>query len=437
MWGRRLVLEPQAASLKQLFNISAPTSQLQQAIAGITKRPVTSEQDKPAQLPTFEDESRAEFLTSDEEVVNTTVGIEVESEVFYSSDDGEEGAGAPGSDGMFYTSDEGDGSGKIPRSYAHTRKPSCSARFLNKPVCSRALSRLLGIGSKTLQSLREGHAVYLGRPKRAKHPVFGFVIDQGKQMKWHSVVNFLYQLYHTSAEFLPTHYFGRKGAPLADEAPFPAESSDFSLRYLSKVLHDTSVQSSDLNSMLLGPGCPDAPRKYLQHSTRTSLYYEYVAFAESNGESAASLHVFLRVVNSVMKPKMRGAKLTFRKPGDHAQCNVCWELKTQIRQAKGSEARERAHAAFVKHCLSQWQDRQVYWQNRSQSQCFFTQVFLGEKLLDNIALIWDNALFGPSRLTFCSKLTRFSEVPGRLDHDQCVLPGPGRNGPGQIQNATS
>eukprot|EP00435_Cladocopium_sp_Y103_P030834 s4234_g7.t1 len=264
------------------------------------------------------------------------------------------------------------------------RRPVGTAEFLGKPVCIRALSRLLCIGTSTLQKMRRGEDVFAGRPARPKHPVFGFCLDGEAQAKWHAVVVFLWRIYHSSAEFLPNHF---KLPAAQREAPFPDEggddsAEDFSQRYVSKVLHELDAYSADMNVMLLGPGNPDAPRRFLQHSTRTELYFEYVAYSEANGQEPASYSTFLRVANCVMKPGMRGSQLAYRKAGDHAQCDTCWQLKQEIRQAKGAKERESRNKAYVKHVLSQWLDRQCYWQHRSTSHAFFQQIIeMGDKLM--------------------------------------------------------
>ena len=77
-------------------------------------------------------------------------------------------------------------------SSARERRSAGSAQFLCKPVCWSALRRLLGVGDSTLQKMRRGEQVYGGRPKRPKHPVFGFSMDDATSRKWHGVVTFLW-----------------------------------------------------------------------------------------------------------------------------------------------------------------------------------------------------------------------------------------------------
>ena len=312
-------------------------------------------------------------------------------------------------------------SGGAPSSSSKQRRQPGTAQFLGKPVCVRALSRLLAIGTSTLHKMRRGEEVFAGRPARPKHPVFEFCLDGELQAKWHAVVVFLWRIYHSSAEFLPNHF----KLPAAEcEAPFPDEggddsAEDFSQRYVSKVLNELDVYSADMNVMLLGPGNPDAPKRFLQHSTRTELFFEYVAYAEASGEQAASYSTFLRVANAVMKLGMRGGQLAYRKAGDHAQCDICWQLKQEIRQAKDRKERESRHKAYVKHVLSQWLDRQCYWQHRSTSHASF-QEMMGTKMMNAsihasaITLIQDGMDQAKFRVPRLNPQLRASKLSQRL-----------------------
>ena len=138
-----------------------------------------------------------------------------------------------------------------------TRRPAGSAQFLGKHVCWSALRRLLGVGDSTLQKLRSGQQAYTGRPKRPKHPVFGFCIDDATSKKWHGVVTFLWFTYHSCAEFMPNHLRSCGGK---DEAPFPSndeDKEDFSQRYVSKALMELNVllrHQRDAHGPRLGKG---------------------------------------------------------------------------------------------------------------------------------------------------------------------------------------
>lgn len=268
------------------------------------------------------------------------------------------------------------------------RRPVGSAQFLRKPVCWSALRRLLGVGDSTLQKMRRGEKIYGGRPKRPKHPVFGFCMDDSASKKWHGVVIFLWNTYHSCAEFMPNHL--RSGLNKAEsESRFPSsvedrEGAEFVRRYVSKALMELHVYSADVNVMHMGPHSDDAPKRYLQHSSRTELFWEYTAYCQANDQEPASMSTFMRVANRVLKPGMRGSALAFRKVGEHGQCDTCFELKLAIKQSKTEQEREANYSAYMKHVLSQWLDRQIYWHHRSQSHAYFQKLLaVGEKFLSS------------------------------------------------------
>ena len=339
-------------------------SDAQSEISGAAEQFMSSDDDMPRKS------SAANLALVEQDVCND------EGAVLYSSDD-------VGMD----TSDEED-CPQREASSAHSkpvpskRRPAGSAEFLRKHVCWSALRRLLGVGDSTLQKLRSGQQAYAGRPKRPKHPVFGFCIDDATSKKWHGVVTFLWFTYHSCAEFMPNHL---RSSGSKDEAPFPSndeDTEDFSQRYVSKALMELNVYSSDINVMHMGPDSDKAPKRYLQHSSRTELFWEYTAYCIASGQEAASLSTFMRVTNCVLKPGMRGSALAFRKVNEHGQCDTCWKLKLSIKQSKSETDREANFSAYLKHVTSQWMDRQVYWHHRSQSQAFFQKVVeMGTKFL--------------------------------------------------------
>ncbi|CAK9089702.1 Modification methylase BanI (M.BanI) (Cytosine-specific methyltransferase BanI) [Durusdinium trenchii] len=191
------------------------------------------------------------------------------------------------------------------RAYTNRRSRTGAARFLGKPVCLQALRRLLAIGTSTLDKLRHSQVAFTGRSARPKHPIFGFCLDGEASAKWHSVAVFLWHIYHSSAEFMPSNLRlprGRKETPEPfDRATVDGDDQDFSVRYVSKVLSELHEYSADINVKMLGPGGDDVPKRWLQHSNRTELYHEYVAYSEANNLKPASYSTFLKVVNCVMK----------------------------------------------------------------------------------------------------------------------------------------
>eukprot|EP00435_Cladocopium_sp_Y103_P032873 s460_g8.t1 len=401
----------EAAALSQFLNAPHPDSQLSQTISAI-QQPSQSSVAKLGSSSLSNDL----VLASDEEDVARRSDSEpdaVHQELFESSDDGtlakrsanlsclddddcDANWHASSDDGDLVMHSSGDSEDvevrtsstqkKGQKGLPAERRSAGSAQFLCKPVCWSALRRLLGVGDSTLQKMRRGENIYEGRPKRPKHPVFGFCMDDAAAKKWHGVVTFLWHTYHSCAEFMPNHL--RAGLNKAEsESRFPSgvedtEAAEFVRRYVSKALMELHVYSSDVNVMHMGPHSENAPKRYLQHSSRTELYWEYTAYSVANDQEAASMSTFLRVTNKVLKPGMRGSALAFRKIGEHGQCDTCFELKLAIRKSKTEAEREANYSAYLKHVLSQWLDRQVYWHHRSQSHAYFQKLLtMGEKFL--------------------------------------------------------
>ena len=78
--------------------------------------------------------------------------------------------------------------------------------FLGRPVCCRALERLLAVGSSSLQKLRSGVQAFTNerRLKEPRHPTLGVsLVRLGTGIKWPTIVEFLWQCYHSTAEGLP------------------------------------------------------------------------------------------------------------------------------------------------------------------------------------------------------------------------------------------
>ena len=95
-----------------------------------------------------------------------------------------------------------------------------------------------------------------------------------------------------------------------------------------------ATYSSDIDVHLIGPGTFAGACRYLQASSRTELFWEYVAFSRAKSEEPASYSTFLRVAKCILKPGLRSGHLKFRGVNQHGQCNQCYELKTKIKLAK-------------------------------------------------------------------------------------------------------
>lgn len=321
--------------------------------------------------------------------------IELQSDILYESGSGE---GSP-----FYATDEepdtepanddssdeeilysSDDSGRVrppqKRARYNTRR-SERARFLGQPVCCRALLGLLGVGGSTLQKLRHGEAVFTNKCRRPlpKHPTFGFTLRADVVQVWEHIVMYFYHVYHSSAEVMPTNWYMVKSAgtnqletPFPEDLPDAVQKAEDLQRLVNSIGRTLNTFSMDIQSQLIGPGTFCGPRRCLQHCTRTDLYWEYRAFCQSRSINEASYSSFMRIANAVMKPGLRDGHLRFRKPGEHAQCDYCFQTRDRMRAAKGEQAKIAIEREPVRHQLAQWQDRQVYWAFRSLSQTFFT-----------------------------------------------------------------
>ena len=292
----------------------------------------------------------------------------------------------------FYASDAEEAkptAGSRKRAYAERRKDQI--QILGKTVCWKAGARLLGIGQTTLNKLRAGEAIYTQktRVKAPVHQEFGFAMRGDAAEKWPSIVMFLWYVYHSAAEFMPTPSSGHALKPrILQEAPFVEDRDpDDITRHVNSFMNSLEKYHSDIDVHLIGPGTFRGERRYLQHSSRSELYFEYVAYASSIGDNNPASHsTFLRVSGKVLGPHECSGLLKFRKPGEHAKCDTCTRLKKAMRVKRGrgtSEAdKDSAIRAYSTHILSQWLDRQVYWSMRTLSQSWFRQQLnVGERHL--------------------------------------------------------
>lgn len=288
-------------------------------------------------------------------------------------------SGSDSENSLLLASDEDDVNQKASRNY-HTRRQS-QATFLGKGVCVHALQALIGVGSGTVQRVRTGEHAFTNkrRQKTPKHPVFGFRLNHGAAEKWPQVVMFLWHVYQSSAEVMPTGF----KMPHDTEVQVPEnKDKDYEIRLVNHFLMSLQTYSSDPDVHLIGPGTFCGPCRYLQASSRTELYWEYYASCCAKNIKPASYSTFLRVCNSILKPGLRGGHLKFRGVNQHGKCNICFEKKLQIKKARNQELRQEAYRAYSHHLLSQWLDRQQYWSFRSMSQTWVkTAIEMGTKYL--------------------------------------------------------
>ena len=123
-----------------------------------------------------------------------------------------------------------------------------------------------------------------------------------------------------------------------------------------------------------GPGTFDGPRRYLEWTRPIDLFLQYQQYAESSGQEAAGFQTFLRVMRRLFKTHLK-----FRDKNEHAQCDICFKLRQRIRRAKTKPEKTSTTYAYSRHLLSQWLDRQLYWQLRALSRNFFSQALQFER----------------------------------------------------------
>ena len=288
-----------------------------------------------------------------------------------------------GSDEFVASDEDGPGEAEASRKRPYAERRREQIKFLGKPVCLRALSRLLGVGQTTLQKLREGEKVYTQKSKAKVpvHPGFGFAIRGDTAEKWPAIVMFLWYIYHSVAECMPTNSSHALKPKLLEETPFvgsePMDPDDVT-RHVNTYMHSLEKYHSDIDIHLIGPGTFRGERRHLQRSSRSELYFEYLAYSDSVGDTKpASFTTFLRVANKVLGPHQRSGHLHFRKPGEHAKCDVCTRLKKLLKFKSGQmitdKDKDATTRAYSNHILSQWLDRQCYWSMRTLSQTWFRQ----------------------------------------------------------------
>lgn len=157
---------------------------------------------------------------------------------------------------------------------------------------------------------------------------------------------------------------------------------------ITNQLMDLCTPSSPVEFIVASCGkqAVQAVRRYLPHGRPTDLYWQYLAWHEhrkltglqssvdeSSGAKecvqAASWSTFWRVYQKwreVLRP---------RAESDHAKCQTCYELQTQLycKHAAPQEKMRIAHA-WRTHLQHQYLDRQIYWSLRAASQDFTSPI---------------------------------------------------------------
>lgn len=247
------------------------------------------------------------------------------------------------------------------------RKPLAGKlTFLGRDVCRSAHQRLMGIGESIITKIRKGEQVFTQkkRPAEPKHPVTGISMHARETNKWQRVLCFLWLLYHSQAEVLPTKFKMPNGYLM--EGGEGDDDDDFQNRYVHSFLQGLHSyhKMPDFNS--IGPGCFEGPRRFLQHRKPIDVYNEYVASETAASQIPCALSTFMKVFRCISKDHLK-----FRSKGEHAECTICSKLKKAMSKARAADDRQKSYRSYSSHILSQWIDRQTYWHQRTLSQAWF------------------------------------------------------------------
>jgi len=253
-----------------------------------------------------------------------------------------------------------------------------SVALFGQSVCVKAAQALIGVGQGQLYRIKHGLAD--GRRDGTKG-VRGRDNLPLNAPKLSSVLRFLWRLYQSVGEGMPDKFSFRKRdaktlvlEPYDDglrieeetwEGEIPAsdcssEEATGSLRDVDEEERSITAQALFAESsrhpaeaILYGPGMPSGPLRLLPPTRRVHIYWEYVAWCQTQDCQVASFNTFLRAFQASRD------KLRIRTAGEHAKCDICLKLKAHIRKQIFPKDRQAAIETYTRHVLDQWLDRQV------------------------------------------------------------------------------
>ena len=139
------------------------------------------------------------------------------------------------------------------------------------------------------------------------------------------------------------------------------------------------------------------PVRFIQHSTLTNLYWQFLAHWDTLNEASRSMDVkrqglqkppsfatFERRWDEVWRHYLR-----FRKSSEHAQCNTCFKLH-KVMHDRGSSVAEKLDAArhLREHISNTYLDRQIYWNLRWASRCHQDVLVIIIDSMDKTKFAW-------------------------------------------------
>lgn len=272
---------------------------------------------------------------------------------------------------------------QVPKRREYGEGPQRQGRFsvtvFGQALCVKAAKALLGVGQGKLYRIKNG--LTDGR-RDGTRGVRGLQKLPMNAPKLLSVLKFLWRLYQSVGEGMPDKFsFKKKDAktlvlePSGDGLSIQ-EDRDSTQEFVGSecssdpegALRDMEEEERSITAAALfaetsrhpseailhGPGMPTGPLRFLPPTRRVHLFWEYVAWCQSQGLEAASFHTFLRAFAASRN------RLRIRTAGEHAKCDVCMKLKANIRKQVFPKDRQAAIESYTRHILDQWLDRQVY-----------------------------------------------------------------------------
>ena len=259
------------------------------------------------------------------------------------------------------------------------RQGRFSVTVFGQALCVKAAKALIGVGQSRLYRVK--HGLTDGRRDGTKG-ARGIGKLPTNAPKMSSVLKFLWRLYQSVGEGMPDKFSFKKkdaktlvlepsdnGLTIQEDRDSTQEfhgsecSSDpeGALRDLDEeergitaaaLFAETSRHPSE--SIRHGPGMPTGPLRFLPPTRRVHLFWEYVAWCQSQGIDSASFHTFPRAFAASRD------RLRIRTAGEHAKCDTCMKLKANIRKQVFPKDRQAAIESYTRHILDQWLDRQVF-----------------------------------------------------------------------------
>lgn len=257
--------------------------------------------------------------------------------------------------------------------YAMARKRGRSVYTLaGKRVCKRFFLKQMGVGRKVWAKCRtrarEGHE---------DPPIDLRTLRTGPRNRpaADSANRFFRWLYDSEAETLPDFPDVSKEPDTSGEERLPSDSeSDGDAREVrsagAKRPKIFDLGGFMVEDKFLDPAEPEsAPQheiRWISHTSLRFLYRQYRLWCGA-GQRAAALGTFWSTYRASWAAVLRS-----RKPGQHAKCDSCEQLKAAVRSAKLRSDARAFQADYDQRQREQFADRRTYYSARNVSENFFS-----------------------------------------------------------------